>query len=418
MTIQVTDRGYKMPYPRYRTEGSYAGGYATYTETAFNGTVTTTVTDGVWPLYVGETKGTRDWVTPGYHTRVARGEVINHSFWSRKISRGHSLVGHKVQRNSGSGSTIKFYERDYYYTIPQAHPGESRPSGVPISALEAEAGTSALSGVNATDIQAIVELAEAHKVRESFKLRLGDFNKYLKRMLRSRSGLHMVSISGDELSKVVESNWLRYRYGIMPLLYLMEDSIVGTRVRTSRQTSRGFANWTTSGTSVYAPTPGNFFADEWTTNWDYEVSVRAGVMYRPDFRANQFGVSLRELPSAAWELTPYSFVVDWFGNVGPWIRSHAMNIGVKHLASWTTRKEKYSFDTSLSSTWRNYTGHTCLRVPSGSFKTTVETTSRSVGAHRGLAFRRSSIYNLPRDQRLVDSYSLAMQNLRRLMTSR
>lgn len=37
-----------------------------------------------------------------------------------------------------------------------------------------------------------------------------------------------------------------------------------------------------------------------------------------------------------WDLTPYSFILDWFINMGDIISAHAPVPGVKALASWVT----------------------------------------------------------------------------------
>lgn len=39
---------------------------------------------------------------------------------------------------------------------------------------------------------------------------------------------------------------------------------------------------------------------------------------------------------ALWEIVPYSFICDWFFNVGKTIASWTPNIGFKQLASWVT----------------------------------------------------------------------------------
>lgn len=46
----------------------------------------------------------------------------------------------------------------------------------------------------------------------------------------------------------------------------------------------------------------------------YDTSVGSGVNYRT--AADNFGISIPELVPVAWELIPYSFVIDYFTNIG------------------------------------------------------------------------------------------------------
>jgi hypothetical protein len=42
------------------------------------------------------------------------------------------------------------------------------------------------------------------------------------------------------------------------------------------------------------------------------------------------------IASSLWELTPFSFILDWFFNVGQKIAAFSPNAGVRKLASWVT----------------------------------------------------------------------------------
>jgi len=66
------------------------------------------------------------------------------------------------------------------------------------------------------------------------------------------------------------------------------------------------------------------------------VSVRAGVL--TDILCvnalNLFG--LDSLAEAAWDLIPFSFIVDWFVDIGTFIAAWTPEMGLKPLASWYT----------------------------------------------------------------------------------
>jgi hypothetical protein len=62
------------------------------------------------------------------------------------------------------------------------------------------------------------------------------------------------------------------------------------------------------------------------------------------------GFSLRDLPSAAWEILPWSFVVDWFSNVGQLISAVTANCSNEFLAEWVSHKRTHTITRTVTST--------------------------------------------------------------------
>lgn len=407
------------PYFRTRERGTIRSSTRNYKETSFDGVVrvNTTATD-VYPL-VGEIQTTTDVVTPGYAALSKQGHIFNNPFYSTVERRSGHFSGFRVQRNSGSGSTIRYYESDSYYSSPVGITNVVRPLNTPLSSLKAEAGTLARSRVNQPDIEGLVEMAEARKAMDVFRFRLNNFNKFLGRAIRSTSKKRLAAEAMMSSADVISSNWLRYRYGIMPMIYLLEDALVGEKVRNpTRETARGSVTYTdTSTTSTSAS--GNFFRDTYTVNRTYSANIRAGVLYRPLLSYNRYGLNPAEILPALVELTPYSFVADWFVNVSPYVRSITATVGLKILAQWTTVFEEYNQDVVLTSVWLNYSGHSPLLVPSGQYNCTCVTTTRTPSIDARLTFRRNSIKKLFNgDQRTLDALALGYNGLRVLIEGR
>jgi len=65
------------------------------------------------------------------------------------------------------------------------------------------------------------------------------------------------------------------------------------------------------------------------------IRGQMNIVYRVN-NANHFGIGLYDALPTAWELIPYSFVVDWFIGVGDWIQACMPNPHVSHLASSAT----------------------------------------------------------------------------------
>lgn len=73
-----------------------------------------------------------------------------------------------------------------------------------------------------------------------------------------------------------------------------------------------------------------------------KVKVASGVLYEirdhslEESVKRNWGIRLSDIPAAAWELVPLSFVVDRFLAVGTWIQSITPQPGVQVLGQWTT----------------------------------------------------------------------------------
>jgi hypothetical protein len=89
--------------------------------------------------------------------------------------------------------------------------------------------------------------------------------------------------------------------------------------------------------------------------------VNAGVLY--GFTAEQsaqsyWGMNMAQLPSALWELTPLSFVSDWFLNIGQYIAAISPVPGASQLAGWTLIRINQTLSVTRSnwkfSNWTTY----------------------------------------------------------------
>jgi hypothetical protein len=62
--------------------------------------------------------------------------------------------------------------------------------------------------------------------------------------------------------------------------------------------------------------------------------------YTDNFYAKSLGFRAVDLPKLLYDLTPYSFVVDWFADVGSWISACTPNPACIILGSWNTIVEE------------------------------------------------------------------------------
>lgn len=169
--------------------------------------------------------------------------------------------------------------------------------------------TSALAKANEGELDLLTSLAE-----------LPETISFLHKAIRQASALvkprRLVKSIKDMRSTKISGSWLEYRYGLMPIIYdvyglLQVIERMGRLYETSRDRSDTDVQYEYSD-SVY-----QYSVSGLTVN-------RAWVKrrYDPKNLFNSVGSLLSFNPlKTAWELVPYSFVVDWFVNIGDAISS-------------------------------------------------------------------------------------------------
>jgi len=109
--------------------------------------------------------------------------------------------------------------------------------------------------------------------------------------------------------------WLMYRYGLMPLIYSLKD-ISKVYSRSTCITDRAFRTISPESSDPSLPASGGYTLRTESGT----ISVRAVVTCKYSSRAMSLAQKIGINPfSTAWELIPFSFVADWFINIGDYI---------------------------------------------------------------------------------------------------
>lgn len=149
------------------------------------------------------------------------------------------------------------------------------------------------------------------------------------------------------LVNAASNTYLEFRYGINPLASDIASIAALIDRHASAMENQIFIERSHCGTakaSVGAGQSsgfGNVMID-WKYRYNTDIAYTSGVGFRrstgmSDTLSN-YGLSVTDVPSLIWELTPYSFVVDWFWNVGPWIRAMSPNLSTTLLGSYISQK--------------------------------------------------------------------------------
>lgn len=316
-----------------------------------------------------------DNLTPGFHTKRKAGLVLpmNYCRIDNVTVNVTGAYHNEGARSSNNWTIWDEYNHDgpgiarYFPCWVGATPAWSLDS----STLTQKAVESCRGKIDASKSQVLVTLAELAKTKRmvvdrGVRLALGAYaigrglNKptvmgffhgknqsHLDGVLKSfrwtRERFHR-PIRGQALNEM----WLEYRYGWRPLvadiqnltqtMLNLEERVSGRQVARSTQQ---VASKTTTSKQNYGDGPvGAPFTWEMTRTVTEELIVRATHLYMPGqaSHANQFG--LTAYAGTVWELVPFSFVVDWFVDVGGWISAWEPKPGVTDLGSCVTTVRK------------------------------------------------------------------------------
>lgn len=168
--------------------------------------------------------------------------------------------------------------------------------------------------------------------------------------------------------------WLEGRYGWRPFVYDVMSwfdarSTPKHERYTARKRIKRSATWTTYRDFGYSVNLGMV-----RLRSDHQLSVvfRAGQLaeysLRIDGYAQSFG--LYDVAGAAWDLIPYSFVYDWFCNLGDVLKSLQAYVLVEDRIGWASLKQEYVVvhtpETPVPTVWvEPHTREEYMRLPIG-----------------------------------------------------
>lgn len=193
-----------------------------------------------------------------------------------------------------------------------------------------------MSKLNEGTYDLLTELAELPETLEMgmdlirlFQNKGQRFRRLVKEIAEESGDPRKLARLGDKIANAR----LLYRYGILPLSYSFEDikEVLKEKFRAQYVVSRGQEN--ISGLDQKISTPGYTFNGG--ISGEEKLFAKRALDPSDSFHQFQkvFGASL---PRTAWELAPWSLVVDWFANVGDTLLalSPMPNVGEGSTNSW------------------------------------------------------------------------------------
>lgn len=289
-------------------------------------------------------KTTKDVVTPNWRARIAAGEIINNPFTSvtTTTQTGEILVSRSYvdtndegvyTRNDNGVTSFQEFLNSQGFSLPPVP--ECTP---PID----QAVTQAFANVSNSEALMLVTMAESKKTVRSLVQILLRAVKIFKQVKR----LDWHSLRSELSSKQLSDRYLEYRYAIRPLMYDAKSLIAAytSAAKARRQTFRGYSSSSTNRsdfTRSVVKYDGWHQGDRTFSISGYtetQSSVHAGVLTNIEHISKADTYGLYDIPESLLELTPWSFIINWFVNLADTVASWTPEAGVKILTSWATEK--------------------------------------------------------------------------------
>jgi hypothetical protein len=179
------------------------------------------------------------------------------------------------------------------------------------------------------------------------------------------------------------------RFGFQPFLFEVANTVKAYNLPKNNGTVRLVARGSQSLTSSLSDMIDSSFPGttsvrlQRTSTWKFRAA--AGVLYElteslDQSRARAYGLRLVDLPSALYELVPFSFVLDRYLRVGDWLQAIIPKPGVNVKGSWVTQISEYdtSFNVSEVKLTVNTPPLTTFIQSGGSYSEVIRRKERSV----------------------------------------
>lgn len=354
-----------------------------------------TWTDGTFfeaatlPSWNKSTREMHDVVTPRFRQRVAKGEIINNPMLQKMqtVIDGQILHSYSWDNFSSDGKLVSGVVREgpSRWASSLSLDWERHPTPyINTESISAQAVSQAHANC---DLSEAAILATVGELSETVK-GLAQILRRCYAIFRAVRKLDVKALKGQIAPQELADRYMEYRYALRPLYYDVQQLTSAFKTNHtigSRQTFRGYAEDSVDDSGTYTR---EYDYKTHTVSWTCKrkFTARAGVLccITDDSKDLVFGA--RNIPQSIWELIPFSFIVDWFWNVGDIVSSFSPKVGLDELASWVVTTDVTSFTANVSlSDYENPSGTTKWYVGgSGDYTSDEVVKTRVVNPARGM----------------------------------
>jgi hypothetical protein len=284
---------------------------------------------------------TEGWNIPNFHARKLRGELLPHTPF-RQFSQSGATSGFKDQVNT-SGTRIYAEEIPGYilktgWVVTEDEVKAYAP--VPDNTWATEAAAKIYNeGYDA--FTALAELKESAKMFTSIgktmlasPRALSNLKHYTSvlKLLNKKSRTRAVVKMIRDVENIISNIWIGSRYGLRPILSDLRslDSAIKLFKEKRNRFSARTGMTSTQEYSSFTPVVTSWYTEETTICDTVTIAQRGSVtadIDLPEFQVNPL--------QTGWEIIPYSFVVDWFLDVGKVLAAASFSYRAQNYASST-----------------------------------------------------------------------------------
>jgi hypothetical protein len=176
-------------------------------------------------------------------------------------------------------------------------------------------------------------VSNATTIAESLRaLRRGDYKKVFKTL----------KLPPKQLRGTISNRWLELQYGWMPLLQDLHGTVEELQASFARPRTRKINVRATAEEREIRDHQGWIPALQRYGKTDsYAKTTVKVVAYLRQESLTSSRLGFTNPVNLAWELLPYSFVIDWFIPIGDWLNSLDAAIGLDGIIGTVTTKTKY-----------------------------------------------------------------------------
>jgi hypothetical protein len=291
-----------------------------------------------------ELRDMSDVVTKQFHKQRAAGVIINTPMYRQHVKRTRSVA--TLSRTGYVKTDMRPMLQTGELPTPELVAQPILSHGIPFDEYLVQynadrdyAVMKAWSRVEESEVQALASLGE---LPETLRWATSVFRRFLElvRLLKSKNLLKKAKALTRINRRTVDGSsdlWLEWRYAIRPLIF--EAEAIAEALAKSlkkRNTARGFNGIKSPGTPTTTRIVSGIYSWDETRTVKQEHNYRAGVLYDldPGFVSLSAVWGIDQPLESAYELIPFSFILDWFFNFGMWLSAWTDNAGISPKSSW------------------------------------------------------------------------------------
>jgi hypothetical protein len=337
-----------------------------------------------------------DEVTEDFHTKVKRGDIINSPMTKRvETYRPPTPVayrwGHYWEDPTGDPPVGSGTWHGWKYDGTWVMQPEDLGSWLSLAeqttsdqeSMIARTVTEAHARASGNEMMLLATLGEGNKT-------IASLCSILQRVIRIAIAIKKLDgkyLKNQISRKELEDRYMELRYALRPLVYDFKGLVAALDesklTKRKRQTFRATNSYSASEADSFVKNI-NWSTDihaEWTIERTAKVETKVSAGVLCDVELDDLAIfGVDQLLETVWELTPFSFIFDWFINIGQTIAAWTPNSGVTPLASWVTVRKTMHQVNSLAGIDINDCTHgingTCYQDYGGVKSLIVETVDR------------------------------------------